>query len=194
MVKTALNSKRKLIYSIKWYAFIIVQVVKFMHKRVTCKWFWAIYLSFHFVFGKFSSAILDKDLFTVTTFLLQSFFLVQFFVWIILFISYDQRIRLFDGREWSPWLCSFSLSFFLCIRYNLWGTIQILWQLFYYLNFVYLLLLLFNFHDMKMNCVHGKYSFVSKFRSRLVVYIDYIYIYISIYYKYKIYVMFYIVF
>lgn len=155
MVKTALNSKRKLIYSIKWYAFIIVQVVKFMHKRVTCKWFWAIYLSFHFVFGKFSSAILDKDLFTVTTFLLQSFFLVQFFVWIIFFISYDQRTRLFDGREWSPWLCSFSLSLslFLCIRYNLWGTIQILWQLFYYLNFVYLLLLLFNFHDMKMNTV-----------------------------------------
>lgn len=127
-------------------------------------------------------------------FSVAKFFLVQFFVWIILFISYDQRTRLFDGREWSPWLCSFSLSFFLCIRYNLWGTIQILWQLFYYLNFVYLLLLLFNFHDMKMNCVHGKYSFVSKFRSRLVVYIDYIYIYISIYYKYKIYVMFYIVF
>lgn len=115
MVKTALNSKRKLIYSIKWYAFIIVQVVKLMHKRVTCKWFWAIYLSFHFVFGKFSSAILDKDLFTVTTFLLQSFFLVQFFVWIIFFISYDQRTRLFDGREWSPWLCSFSLSLFLSL-------------------------------------------------------------------------------
>lgn len=33
MVKTALNSKRKLIYSIKLYAFIIVQVVKFyMHE------------------------------------------------------------------------------------------------------------------------------------------------------------------
>lgn len=32
MVKTALNSKRKLIYSIKLYAFIIVQVVKFMRE------------------------------------------------------------------------------------------------------------------------------------------------------------------
>ena len=29
--------------------------------------------------------------------------------------------------------------------------------------------------------VHGKYSYVSKFRSRLVMYIDYIYMYIYIY-------------
>lgn len=115
MVKTALNSKRKLIYSIKWYAFIILQVVKFMHKSVTCKWFWAIYLSFHFVFGKFSSAILDKDLFTVTTFLLQSFFWYNFSFELYFFISYDQRTRLFDGREWSPWLCSFSLSLSLSL-------------------------------------------------------------------------------
>lgn len=40
--------------------------------------------------------------------------------------------------------------------------------------------------------VHGKYSYVSKFRSRLVMYIDYIYMYIYIYYKYKIYVLFFL--
>lgn len=154
MVKTALNSKRKLIYSIKWYAFIIVQVVKFMHKRVTCKWFWAIYLSFHFVFGKFSSAILDKDLFTVTTFLLQSFFWYNFsFELFFLFHMTKGQGFLMEGSGLHDCVLSLSLSLFLCIRYNLWGTIQILWQLFYYLNFVYLLLLLFNFHDMKMNTV-----------------------------------------
>lgn len=123
-------------------------------------------------------------------------FLVEFFVWIIfLFHMTKGQGFLMEGsglHDYVLFLSFFFLSLSLCIRYNLWGTIQILWQLFYYLNFVYLLLLLFNFHDMKMNRVHGKYSFVSKFRSRLVMYIDYIYI--SIYYKYKIYVMFYIVF
>lgn len=123
-------------------------------------------------------------------------FLVEFFVWIIFLFHMTKGQGFLMKGVVSMTMFSFFLSFFslsLCIRYNLWGTIQILWQLFYYLNFVYLLLLLlFNFHDMKMNRVHGKYSFVSKFRSRLVMYIDYIYI--SIYYKYKIYVMFYIVF
>lgn len=119
MVKTALNSKRKLIYSIKWYAFIIVQVVKFMHKRVTCKWFWAIYLSFHFVFWQIFKCNIRQRLIYCNHFSVAKFFLVQFFVWIILFISYDQRIRLFDGREWSPWLCSFSLS----LSFSVSGTI-----------------------------------------------------------------------
>lgn len=111
MVKTALNSKRKLIYSIKWYAFIILQVVKFMHKRVTCKWFWAIYLSFHFVFGKFSSAILDKDLFTVTTFLLQSFFWYNFsFELFCLFHMTKGQGFLMEGSGLHDCVLSLSLS------------------------------------------------------------------------------------
>lgn len=154
MVKTALNSKRKLIYSIKWYAFIIVQVVKFMHKRVTCKWFWAIYLSFHFVFWQIFKCNIRQRLiycnhFSVAKFFFGTIFRLNYFVY---FIWPKDKAFWWKGVV-SMTVFFLSLSLFLCIRYNLWGTIQILWQLFYYLNFVYLLLLLFNFHDMKMNTV-----------------------------------------
>lgn len=88
MVKTALNSKRKLIYSIKWYAFIIVQVVKFMHKRVTCKWFWAIYLSFHFVFWQIFKCNIRQRLiycnhFSVAKFFFGTIFRLNYFVYFI---------------------------------------------------------------------------------------------------------------
>lgn len=119
MVKTALNSKRKLIYSIKLYTFIIVQVVKFMHEGCHANdlsnlpffslCFWQI----------FKCNIRQRGIYC-NHFSVAKLFLVEFFVWIIfLFHMTKGQGFLMEGSG----LHDCSLSFFLFLSLSVSGTI-----------------------------------------------------------------------
>lgn len=119
MVKTALNSKRKLIYSIKLYAFIIVQVVKFMHEGCHANDFeQSTFFSLCF-WQIFKCNIRQRGIYC-NHFSVAKLFLVEFFVWIIfLFHMTKGQGFLMEGSG----LHDCSLSFFLFLSLSVSGTI-----------------------------------------------------------------------